>query len=399
MNVFVEPTGHTVAPFGDAPGEVLVVNKSLAHLQAQAFEEAGLTVTDELRAPTLIVPDNAYFTGGTLRQFLDAAGGKSAVCVLADSFFGKYTTPVQRDVERIDAGWRFHKVRFDDGSGAAPVDVVLDPDEKQMSIDVPEYYMGTDKLEMGIPRYPLMTIHHWCHVLWANQVAPGVEARNRPKWVWIVWGLWAALRAMSLNKWKVMAKMNRMGRKCDIHPTAIVEFCTLGEGVSIGAGAQVRFSTLGAGTHIMPGALVEFSALGDKCIVNQNSAVKFSVMYPGAISGHQLIQLSVLGREAVTTYGSNCIDMNFHQEIRVPLDGKLHSVGQRTLGCAIGHRATLGTGFWIASGRAVPNDYFVVRPPHEIIYRIPEGLAEENPLAGKDGTLVPVASLYEGGDE
>ena len=35
----------------------------------------------------------------------------------------------------------------------------------------------------------------------------------------------------------------------DIHPSAIVEYSTLGEGVTIGAGAQVRFSTIGAASR------------------------------------------------------------------------------------------------------------------------------------------------------
>ena len=395
VKVFVEPSGHTIAPFGDAPGDVLIANRKLSDLQAEAIAALGLTRVDALEPPCLVIPDTLYCNAGSLGAFLTGAAGRNAVCVLKDSLFGGYSTPVQRYVTRIDTGWRFDKVRFVSGGDEPTADVVVDPDEKEMTIDVPEYYMGTDKIRMGFPKHPLMTLHHWCHVLWVNQVAPAVENRNRPKWHWVVWGLWALVRALSINKWKILAKMNRIGKKCDIHPTAIVEFSTIGDGVTIGAGAQVRFSTIGAGTTLMPQTLVEFSTLGEKCLVNQNCAVKFSVMYPEAISGHQLIQLSVLGRRAITTYGSNCIDMNFHQEIRVPLDGELHSVGQRTLGCAIGHRARLGTGFWIASGRVVPNDYFVVLPPHEIIYRIPEGLADQNPLAGKDGTLVPVASLYE----
>ena len=169
--------------------------------------------------------------------------------------------------------------------------------------------------------------------------------------------------------------------------------------MSVGPHCRVRFSTIGAKSFLMPGVQVEWSVLGEKCLVNQNCAVNFCVFYPEAVSGHDLVQLSVLGTRAITTYGSNFIDMNFERDIRVPLDGQLHSIGQRTLGCAVGHRARLGTGFWIASGRMIPNDYFLVRPPHEIISRIPPGLAGQNPLASLDGTVKPVTDLYDNKSE
>ena len=394
-SIYIEPTGYRVAPFNDAPGEIMIANRPLADHLRDAISKAGLTRIDTPTAPCLIIPDNLYCNGGTLRAFLKGvfalrSEGHNAVCVLKKSLYADQSVPVQRDVEATEEGWRFTRIRYLSGGDEECVDVVVDPDEKQISFDLPEYYLGMDKIEMGLPRHPLMTLHHWCHILWANQAAPAVEARNHGKIYWTFTLLWAVLRALSFNKWKVLAKMNRIGRKCDIHPTAIVEYCTLGEGVTIGAGAQVRFSHIGAGSTIMSGSLVEWSTLGEKSIVSQNCTVEYAVLYPEAVSGHKLIQLSVLGRRAVTTHGSNCIDLNLDRDIRVPLDGEMHSIGQRTLGCAIGHRARLGTGFWVASGRIIPNDYFVVRRAEEVLYKIPEGLADQNPLAVQGGTLVPM---------
>jgi acetyltransferase-like isoleucine patch superfamily enzyme len=397
--VFIAPSLQIVAPFNDPPGDIMIANRRLEDIQDDAIQRAGFQRASGPEPPCLVVPDNLYFNAGTLAQFAAGAAGRNAVCVLKNSLYAEHTAPVQRDLDRTPDGWRFSKVRFLSGGSEDAVDVVVDPEEKELSFDVPEYYLGQDEIRMGLPRFPLMGVHHWCHILWANQVAPAVEARNRGKIYWTFTLLWAALRALSFNKWKVLAKMSRIGRKCDIHPTAIIEYSTIGEGVTIGAGAQVRFSTVGAGATIMAGALVEFSTVGEKCIVSQHCILEYSVLYPEAVSGHSMIQLSVLGRRAVTTRGSLCIDLNFHGDIRVPLDGTLHSIGQRTLGSAIGHRTRLGTGFWIASGRAIPNDYFIIRRPQEILVRIPEDLADRNPLTVSGGTLVPLTKRRDSDGE
>ena len=397
MDVYVLDSGRRIAPFGDAPGEALIHNRPLSEWQAEAFRDAGLTVAAGAPAgPCLVVPDTLYTNGRALLAFLDGAAGKNGVLVLKESLFGSWTTPVNPRARHVEGvGHRFEDVRFLSGTDEPVCDVVVDPDEQELKVELPEYYLGTPGLSLGLPKRPFMELHHWCHVLWANQAAWAVEARNRSAWRWILWGLWALLRAFSFNKWKILAKMNRIGRKCDIHPTAVVEYSVIGDGVTIGPHARVRFARVGAGTTIMDGACVEWSSVGERCIVNQMGTVRYCVLYPEAISGHHLIQLSVLGRRAVTTYGSNCIDVNFAREIRVPLDGELHSIGQRSLGCALGHGSRLGTGFWIASGRMVPNDCFIVLPPHEVVHTIDQTLGGQGPVARRDGVLVPVGRYYE----
>jgi hypothetical protein len=122
-------------------------------------------------------------------------------------------------------------------------------------------------------------------------------------------------------------------------------------------------------------------------------------MYPEAVAGQYLMQQCVLGRGAVTTGGAFSIDLNFEATIRVPLDGRLHDTGTRFLGSAFGHKSRAGTGFWLASGRMVPNGCFIIRDPDEVVSRIPADVAGQGPLrvvgrtvrsiAPRDGDLVP----------
>jgi hypothetical protein len=395
-HVFVEESGRQVEPFGGPVLDTPIGNRSLREWLDEAISGAGLTRIDAFRPPCLVIPDNLFCTAGALRQFIEGASGRDAVLVLKRSRFGSFVTPVQPDVVETDSGWRFPTIRYLSGQEMSPVDVVVDPEEQELNFDVRNPYMGTDRFELGLARHPLMTIHHWVHILWANQVYGSIEVRNTPSWKFVCRLLWAAFRAMSINRWKVLGKLNRIGRGCDIHPTALIEGSTLADGVSVGPYARVMLSNLGEGVDVMAGAQVELSTVGAGAVVSEQTVLRFSVLYPEAVASQNLMQQCVLGRRAVTTAGAFSMDLNFDQSIRVPLDGKLYDTGQQFLGSAFGHGCRVGTGFWLASGRMIPNDYFVIRSPEQVLSRIPENLAEQNPLAIHGQTLVPLGSEITG---
>ena len=389
MRVYVEPTGRRIAPFDDPVGETPIGNRPLSHWQDKAIADAGFERIDTLTPPCLVVPDTLFTTGGALRKFVEGAQGRDAVFVLAESRHGRDSAHVQPGVEQIEGGWRFSKIRMV-VTGADPVDVVVDPDEKTMDIPMRNQYLGTDTLELAFPRDPVITLHHWVHILWANQVLGSVEMRNTPIWKFAGRLLWAIMRAVSINKWKVLGKLNTIGKNCDIHPTAVLEGATLGDNVTVGAFARVLFSRLDDGVVVMPGAQVELCTIGANATVSEAVTIRFCVLYPEAVVSQYLMQQCVLGHRSVTTGGAFSIDLNFDQDIRVKLDGELHSSGTRFLGSAFGHRCRVGTGFWMASGRIVPNDYFLIRHPDMVLSKLPPGLASQNPLAVDGRTLLPL---------
>lgn len=374
-------------PFNDQPGDLLVANRTLADWQAEAFSTLGLTVVEEPMPPYLEIPDNLFCTADALRQFLRGADGHDAVLVLGKSRFGDASTPVQRNVLENELGWRFERVRIRMGDGGEAREVVVDPDEVKIDLPMNNPYLDSDRLEIGLPRAPIMQLDHWVHLLWANQVAGGVEALKTPKWLWFVRVLWAAIKSFSVNRWKILAGLNRIGKDCDIHPTSIIEGSTLGRGVTVGPYARVMMSNVDDNAVIMAGAQVEFSTLGKQSMVSEQSVLRFSLLYPKAVASQYLMQQCILGREAVTTGGAFTMDLNFDREVRVPLDGELHSTGQQFLGCAFGHGSRIGTGFWLASGRTIPNGYFVIRDPEETLSIIPDGLPQQSPLLAKGRRL------------
>lgn len=372
MNVFIEPSGRLIAPFGDPPSDALILNRPLSAWRAEAL--AGFTVVDAPTPPCVILPDTLFFTAGMVQALVEGSSGENAVLVVKNSRFTKNFVHVQPHAAAVDAGWRFEKVRFVSGGDAPPQDVLFDVDDQPFDLPAPNHYLGIETLELSITKHPVLELHHWVHILWANQFAGGIELRNTPPWRFVLKGLWAVLRALSLNKWKVLGKLNTIGKGCDIHPTAVLEGATLGDGVSVGPYARVLFSTLGDGANVMAGAQVDVSVVGPRAVVSEHSVLRFSVLYPEAVASQYLMQQCLLGRRAVTTGGAFSIDLNFDADIRVPLDGQLWSTGTRFLGSCFGHGCRIGTGFYLASGRMVPNDYFLVRDPAEVLSRIPEGL-------------------------
>ncbi len=391
--VYVRPTGRTIAPFNDPVGQTQVGNRSLEDWQKDAIESAGFMAVSELTPPCVVIPDTLFCTGQTLRDFVEGASGQNAVAVLMESRFGRLTTPVQPGVERITDGWRFREIRFDSGGSEPCKDVLLDPREKPFDVPVKNPYLGVETLEFSIAGAPLMTLHHWVHILWANQVYGGIDLLQGSRLMFGLRIVWAAIRALSLNKWKVMGKLNKIGKNCDIHPTAVIECSTLGDNVTVGPNARILLSTLGDGVDIMSGANVEFCTLGERSIVSENTVLRFSTLYAESVASQYLMQQCVLGRRAVTTSGAYSMDLNFDRDIRVPLDGQLHSTGQRFLGSAFGHNCRVGTGFWMASGRMIPNDYFVIRDPDAVLSRLPDGLSQGNPLAVRGRHLEPLGGV------
>ncbi|MBU0550749.1 hypothetical protein KKF91_01240 [Myxococcota bacterium] len=374
--VFIEATGRRIQPFDDPIDETLIRNRPLSAWRASALAAAGLTPIEALDPPCLVLPDTALINAPALRAFLEGAAGRDAVFVLGRSRFAASTAPVHGpEIQEIEAGWRLSQIRYVTEAGAAPVDVIVDPLEHPVDFPAPRHYMGKDTIEMGIPRRYAMILEHWVHVLWANQFTGSLDMVETPPWRIALRFLWAAIKARSFNHWRVLAKLNRVGKGCDIHPTAVVEGCTLGDGVKIGPYARVLFSELGDGADVMPAAQVDVSVIGPGAVISEQCVVRFAVLYPGAVASQLLMQQCVLGRDAVTTKGSVSVDLNFDEDIRVPLDGRMRSTQMRFLGSAYGHRCRVGTGCFITPGRSIPNDYFLIRDPNSMLAIIPPGYA------------------------
>ncbi len=406
MNCHLLETGTRIAPFADPVGETPVANRPLAEWQRAVLSACGLQLApweDEPSGPCLVMADNLFLTRALLRSFLDAAArlpeGAVGVLRVQDSCLVRDTAPLQglqleeRTEERATA--RYPLWYLAPGSTWRGVDAACEPlnvrpDEKLLRLPVPEQYFGKPEIVVPITGRAALRMRHWAHILAVNRIAWALDLLDRPRWRNIAALAWACIRALIPTRSRVLRRLGRIGKGCTIHPTAVLEGVILEDGVNIGPFAVVRFSRIGAGSWIQGHAQVSMSVLGARTLVSAGSVVNFSVTYPDASASQILMQLSVLGRKAITTGGGFMMDMRFDGDVRVPLDGELQDAGTRFLGSAVGHGAILGTGFWLAPGRAIPNGAVVVRNPRQVVRSIPSAVEPGTVLVQEGGRLVPL---------
>ena len=233
---------------------------------------------------------------------------------------------------------------------------------------------------------------HWVQLLWANLLGMGPHL-----WRTVVGGNWAtraaritlaAVGGMSLEPAVVGRRLVRRGRRCRIHPSAVVEGCWLGDGVEVGANAVVRGCVLADGAVVEELAIVEMSVLSAGARVQRQALFKFSLAAAGA-SAAGAMQLGVLGRDAAAKYGAVFMDMTMGQGVQVSVAGVLWPAPLGLAGVCVGDRTLVGTGVQVAPGRALPADLVVVGGGGDTVLRIPPGLSGTVRAVG--GVLVPTS--------
>lgn len=414
---FVLATGGRIAPFGDAPGEALVVNKPLARVQREALADCGIPHVEPvasaagLPAPGpetgggyLVIADDLFVSRSLLRAFLaesDAVPGEVVRLALGDCRFLADSAPLQDLVrERADgSGWAGYpawivreasgRTRLDD----APV-AVIDAQEELKKIEgVPRVFAADREITFPLTARVAIRLQSWVHVLRANQLAmmAGLASlKERSKLRNLLAILWILLKSFPPSEARVLRAISRKGRRTKIHPTAVVEASLLGDGVRIGAHAVVRASVLDDGAVVEDFGLVEMSVLGKGACVTKKAISNFNVMYPGSVLGHAGAQMSLLGYDAFVSTDSRIFDLKFDGNVPVEHRGKTVSSGARFLGACVGHRASVGAGVFVQFGKAIPNGAVIVKHPREVVRKIDPGVPERVPLAVENGRAVPI---------
>ena len=254
--------------------------------------------------------------------------------------------------------------------------VAVDPKERMLSFPLSEEHHGASAVELPISDRLVMPTWHWLQLVWANLLGlgpflwRGLMGRNIVEVLFR--GLFAAIRAGSFKPQKIGAKLGRRGKRCRIHPSAVVEGCWLEDDVEIGANAVVRGCVLGHGVVIEDLAMVEFSVLDAGARVQRQAMVKFSTLGRGAAVGG-LMQLGTLDRYAALKRTGVLMDVSFGQGVSVVVDDGREPAPLAMAGCCVGERSTVGAGVQVAAGRSVPSGVTVVAGPSSTVTRIPEG--------------------------
>jgi hypothetical protein len=164
--------------------------------------------------------------------------------------------------------------------------------------------------------------------------------------------------------------LNRKGKNCNIHPSAVVEGCILGDNVIVGANAVLRLSIIGSDTHISDSAVVTYSVIGERNYVSALNQLSFCLTYEDVFTIHGPYQFSVFGRSTAVFATINCDIRLDEKTISIETSNGVLDSEQHLLGIAYGHGSKVGASNIIASGRLVPNKT-ILNPPDFIHLKFP----------------------------
>ncbi len=413
-------TDTVISPFGDPAREAYFSGETIEETQRSTFarmkfervvaddpaEAIRLVAEAPPGRPVLLLLDRIYLSEKAAKDFLKAARQTSRPAALSLTLNASvdYTLPLQS--VRRDGDTVVHDVLLVDGATLpAPADgedgvtwlrrieaTAVDVPKREIVAPIPLPTIG--EREKATLLYPItstlvVSVEHWVHVLWLNQIAFGVRwvelLRRKP-----LWGLWRALTTFSLNKFKLLDRLVYKSKGASVHPSAYVSASILGEGVKIGANASVRNSIVGAGAVVQDHAVLLNCVVGEGALIRENAFLVSNVIYPEATVGNYKLQVCLIGRGAYINNWASFVDAKFIGHVKVNKDGALVSSERAFLGSVIGHRAKMAAKMIVQCGREIPNDTVIVMRPDEIIHTVPEHIEPGRPHVRDRGTLVPL---------
>jgi carbonic anhydrase/acetyltransferase-like protein (isoleucine patch superfamily) len=155
-----------------------------------------------------------------------------------------------------------------------------------------------------------------------------------------------------------------VGRNCVIDPHAVIHGpTTIGDNVTINAGAVIENCIIGSNVNISQGAQLMLSVIGDGAFLPFRSALFMTtVMENSMIAQNTCLQMCVIGRGTFVGAGSTFTDYNL---VPKPLrardgSGRLGASNRPVMGCAVGHNCRLGSGLVVYPSRTIESDVVLI---------------------------------------
>lgn len=346
---------------------------SLRERQERAILWAGGSWAKEGGEAQVWIREDAFVSEDALKLFIQVIHERGA---RENAYYWNPTGDLGALQSRVMFGdvvpllfWFPNATASPDFSSAQALDV--EPKFHPFIVDVPKEQFGVDMINIPLTDYVVFPTRHWLQLLWANFIGLGpflwreVGGRN---FGWIAWRLFLSFfRTWSFHLPRLAAGIRRFGKKCRIHPTAVVEGSWLGDNVHVGANAVVRGCVVGDNVRIEDLAMVEFSILDMDAVVQRQAMVKFSLLRRNC-SAAGVIQMGVMDVGSSLKRGSYLLDMTLGQSmVHVMVDGVRKEAPLGLAGCCVGTNTLVGLGVRVAPGRMIPSDLVITADPEMIV--------------------------------
>ncbi len=371
-----------IPPFNESARDLRIQNKPLwllqrdvlakyTHSEIELSENQPLPETDKA---CLVYRDNLFFDEQFIDFFIQQAQRKNTAVQAAfdihDSAFREHCLPLSDSYQQHDDIYLAELWFYPKGTKDKPAPIIIDLQEKEIGYyHVPEY-MAADggDLVYHVPSRCLIAIDAWVHIFIADIVfgvfGRGARFENRIKN-----DLKFKLKMLitSLYEGKQILQNSRMvmiGKNCSIDPSAIIHGpTTIGDNVTIGAGAVIENCIIGHNVNISQGCNLMLSVVGDGTFLPfRASLFMTTVMENSMIAQNTCLQMSVIGRNTFIGAGSTFTDFNL-----IPIElrarnavGELEFANRPVLGGCVGHNCRIGAGMIIFPARMIESDVVLV---------------------------------------
>lgn len=422
-------TNTIITPFNEDVSEVLIGFKRLKDYQNEVLREHNIEVVDikELKEVNdsnfLLFFDNVYFTRRTLRYFL--------VAIKKEDRSGQLTIPESSFVQKYEPLQELKNVDFQGRRGRAYNFFYIKDRQELEAIEnikpifikfkeiiyrqpIPPNMFGKPYFEQPITTSIAFHINHWVNVLNANQmeiIVKWVEyITSHPVRVFIklIISLIAFIVRGFINLFKyqslssafskatlisaIMRWFNIIGKNCEIHPSAILEFSIIGDNVKIGPQSYLRASVINNDVIIEEKTKITFSIIDRGCYISQITILNGVAAYPEGDVCIDGMQFCLAGRNVKLTGLARPMDLKYGGKISVLYKKRPVEVNLEILGSCFGHRCFIGPDIYIAPGREIPNDAIIVPHISDVLYKIPEDVRPGIPMVIENSTLVEFRS-------
>lgn len=374
---------NMLQPFNERARDLRVQNKPLWLLQRDLLAPY---VTKELelpegqpwpatQEPCLIYRDNLFFDAPFIETFLRKAQTlphpSQAAFSSRDPAFREHALPLSVSYTPQGDLYLAELWYYPNGpqqGEARPL--VIDMESQEIGYYHVPIYMASDQgdLVFQVPLRSLIAIDSWVHIFIADVVF-GLFGRGArfEKSVNTNPLLKLRLLAQAIYEGKQVLSCSalvKVGRNCVIDPSAVIHGpTTIGDNVTIGAGAVIDNCVIGNNVNISQGCQLMLSVVGDGSFLPFRASMFMTTLMDNSmVAQNTCLQMCVIGRNTFIGAGSTFTDFNL---IPTPLraldgEGKLGYANREVLGGCVGHNCRLGSGMIVMPGRMIESDVILV---------------------------------------
>jgi carbonic anhydrase/acetyltransferase-like protein (isoleucine patch superfamily) len=370
-----------IIPFNERARDLRIMNKPLWLSQrdvlgpytSREIELPYGAALPDFREECLVYRDNLYFDAEYIRSFLRAAKAQGRACRAAyaknDPAFREHALPLstsytqQGDIYLADL-WYYPR-----GTAEEAQPLVIDLNSVEAGYYHVPTYMAYEQgdLVFQVPLRSMLAIDCWTHIFIADVVF-GIFTRagrfEKKLDENVLFKLGILGKAMYEGKQVLdCSKVVQVGRNCTIDPSAVIHGpTTIGDNVTIGAGAVIENCVVGDNVNIGQGCQLMLSVIGDGAFLPFRASLFMTTFMDNSmVAQNTCLQMCVIGRNTFVGAGSTFTDYNLLPSPIKALggDGKLGVANRPVLGGCVGHNCRLGAGMIVFPARTIESDVVV----------------------------------------